>query len=217
MECIRHAFVDAVRQVDSHVARGKWSTIAFDEPATPTVVANDRQCLSLEELQDPARLLKNDGFEMGMLVREKGSVSKATYKIVDIGDRVRLCETDPLGVGGEATTTVPLETLLQRWATHGGKLTVILDQPSDAMSSAAFARDVRRVRVFSVLMCLETGVGVRPNVYRTRCNPQASLLRRRFPKGHFDYILQRPLATSRTRVIRSQLGRSSLWTRLACW
>ncbi len=50
-------------------------------------------------------------------------------KIVDIGDRVRLCETDPLGVGGKATITVPLETFLQRWATRGGKLPVILDQP----------------------------------------------------------------------------------------
>ena len=110
VECIRQAFVDAVRRVDNNVDPGKWSTTAFDEPATPTVVANDRQCLSLEELQDPARLLKNDGFEMGMLVREKGSVSKATYKIVDIGDRVRLCETDPLGEGDKAFISVPLET-----------------------------------------------------------------------------------------------------------
>ncbi len=51
-----------------------------------------------------------------------------------------------------------------RWATHGGKLTVILDQPPGAVSSAALARDVRRVRVFTILMCVETGVGVRPSI-----------------------------------------------------
>ena len=66
----------------------------------------------LEELQDPAHLLKNDGFEMGMLVKEKGSVIKATYSIVEIGDWVRLCETDPLGEGDKATRSVPLETFL---------------------------------------------------------------------------------------------------------
>ncbi len=102
MECIRQAFVDVARRVDSNVDLGEWSAIPFDEPATPTVGAGERQCLSLEELQDPARLLKSDGFEMGMLVREKGSVNKASYKIVDIGDRVRLCETDPLGRGWQS-------------------------------------------------------------------------------------------------------------------
>lgn len=136
---------------------------------------------SMEHHNDPEVIFNENGFELGDLVKEKGSETADIYVIISSGKDIKLSKYDEFGVVATDVVSLPLAAFLTKWSKHKGKPTQSLPGLKDACASEQIMNDVLRSKVFNMLFEFEQLQEGRSLTYLV--NPSCVAATEEIPKG----------------------------------
>ena len=169
------AFVNCVRAEvdDDAVDLGQWTEIPVVPVGHQSASAPSKGkvdgVLSLQELEDPKRILDQSNFEVGGYVKEKAVEGGSdVYKVIAQNEdgSISLKQWSMLGDRENLVFIVPLQKLLDGWSVHTGAMPCFLPySPTLCANHPAIAQEFVKHRAFEALVNHEKGEGLRKFKY----------------------------------------------------
>lgn len=137
----------------SIVDLGDWAETSNPVVVSDVPIAVCGVLLSMDEQNDPMRIFKSHGFNIGDYVREKGIYDGNIYKITEVNaGKIEVAAFDVFEEN-VIVASIALEKFLDRWTSHTGKLPKVIDPP--VVVTAAITNDCNRGNAIHALAAYE--------------------------------------------------------------